>query len=545
MGEELKDSVAIKKILRSLPRLYNAKVSAIEESKDLNKLSLDELHGTLTAYEMRMVDPAIKEKETAFKAMRKMKIDEDNIEEEDSDDELIAYLARRLKKDNNKFKGKLPLRCFDCGQPGHFASKCPKKNQDSDSDDEDAGESKYKKGKKKFVPKKNNYKKKGLISKKKASSDESSEEDQSNTKYSETLFVAFKEKNSKGNDGEVDITEEQFDLEAKLFGALSNLKVALQKCNSLHNQLKEKEKIVEELKATMEELKDFNNISLNLETKTKNVRNLKEPKSIITSTKDTITDKEDAQTEGEFEKTFTTNVTQRFKPHFLGYYEICGAYGHRTRNCQFNEAEKGKAKVDEPESSSGKQIQTKKQQKSKNNKGIKRELAMKALNLIVECKKRTKSTNTVTFNRFASLAEEEEVVCYRCQRTGHIAVGCRAVLPSQRQTERGQKQNAQAESKQRKAREPIIVVEKAVWVEKKKESSAEGDKALVVQAAFKANAKTKPWILDSGCSNHMSGDKGRFLKLKSIDGGNVRFGNNGGAKIEGKGTVKLNSGKIE
>ena len=28
-----------------------------------------------------------------------------------------------------KFKGKLPLICFDCGEVGHFVAKCPHKNE--------------------------------------------------------------------------------------------------------------------------------------------------------------------------------------------------------------------------------------------------------------------------------------------------------------------------------------------------------------------------------------------------------------------------------
>ncbi|KAJ8629367.1 hypothetical protein MRB53_022690 [Persea americana] len=42
----------------------------------------------------------------------------------------------------------------------------------------------------------------------------------------------------------------------------------------------------------------------------------------------------------------------------------------------------------------------------------------------------------------------------------------------------------------------------------------------------------------------MSGDKNRFMNLKQYDRGSVKFGNNDGAKIVGKGAVQLNHGKI-
>lgn len=115
LREQVKDAVVVKKILRSLPREYNAKVSAIEEAKNLNKISLDELHGTLTAYEMRMVETKHTEKEAAFKSMKKLKIKQES-SDEDSDDELLAYLARKFKKGRGKFKGKLLLKCFNCGR---------------------------------------------------------------------------------------------------------------------------------------------------------------------------------------------------------------------------------------------------------------------------------------------------------------------------------------------------------------------------------------------------------------------------------------------
>lgn len=53
LGEGVNESIIVQKVLRSLPLIYDAKVSAIEESWDLTKMTMDELHGILTAYEMR------------------------------------------------------------------------------------------------------------------------------------------------------------------------------------------------------------------------------------------------------------------------------------------------------------------------------------------------------------------------------------------------------------------------------------------------------------------------------------------------------------
>ena len=48
---------------------FNPKVSAIEEKKHLEKMTMDALRGTLLVYEMRIEDP--KKKEAAFKASLK------------------------------------------------------------------------------------------------------------------------------------------------------------------------------------------------------------------------------------------------------------------------------------------------------------------------------------------------------------------------------------------------------------------------------------------------------------------------------------------
>ncbi|KAK1396192.1 hypothetical protein POM88_006055 [Heracleum sosnowskyi] len=45
------------------------------------------------------------------------------------------------------------------------------------------------------------------------------------------------------------------------------------------------------------------------------------------------------------------------------------------------------------------------------------------------------------------------------------------------------------------------------------------------------------WILDSGCTRHMCGDKSQFLSLKMKKGGSVTIGDNKTLRILGKGTI--------
>ena len=55
----------------------------------------------------------------------------------------------------------LPLECFDCGGIGHFASKFPHMNKDSDEEEASKREKKYEKGHKR----RNKFFKKSLYSK--------------------------------------------------------------------------------------------------------------------------------------------------------------------------------------------------------------------------------------------------------------------------------------------------------------------------------------------------------------------------------------------
>ena len=53
LGKSFTTEELVRKILRFLPQSWEAKVTAIQEAKDMNKISLDELIGNIQTYELR------------------------------------------------------------------------------------------------------------------------------------------------------------------------------------------------------------------------------------------------------------------------------------------------------------------------------------------------------------------------------------------------------------------------------------------------------------------------------------------------------------
>ncbi|GKE17856.1 zf-CCHC domain-containing protein, partial [Tanacetum coccineum] len=145
----------VRKFLRALHPKWRAKLTAIEESKDLMSLSLDELIRILKIHEMiikrysEIVKEKVKRKSLALKA-KKESSDEEFLTS-GSEDEEYAMVVRDFKKffqrrgrfvrqprnDKKTFQrsrddknGKSDRKCVRCGDPNHLIEECPKPPKD-------------------------------------------------------------------------------------------------------------------------------------------------------------------------------------------------------------------------------------------------------------------------------------------------------------------------------------------------------------------------------------------------------------------------------
>ena len=94
LGEKTEDSKIVRKILRSLPKSFRAKVTAIEESKDLDDIKVQELISSLQTYELSLPNQR-KSKSLALKTVNQ-RVDVHDSSEDDAVEKDIAYLAKNF-----------------------------------------------------------------------------------------------------------------------------------------------------------------------------------------------------------------------------------------------------------------------------------------------------------------------------------------------------------------------------------------------------------------------------------------------------------------
>ena len=155
LGKTILEPKIMRKVLRSLPKRFHAKITTIEESNNIDKIPLTELVGNLQTYKLGLtrIGKLSKSKSMALKA-KNSDTDESS---DDEDSKMKSYITRKFKKfmknanakgfdedqkqsSSSKFKsqekGKKDARdgsqytvpsgpkCFECQGLGHMKQEC-------------------------------------------------------------------------------------------------------------------------------------------------------------------------------------------------------------------------------------------------------------------------------------------------------------------------------------------------------------------------------------------------------------------------------------
>ena len=97
LGETIPEPKIVRKVLNSLPERFHAKITAIEESKDIDKIPLTKLVGNLQTYELRL---------TRIGKTGKGKSSETDESSDDKDSKMKSYITRQFKKFMKNANGK-------------------------------------------------------------------------------------------------------------------------------------------------------------------------------------------------------------------------------------------------------------------------------------------------------------------------------------------------------------------------------------------------------------------------------------------------------
>ncbi|XP_075085107.1 uncharacterized protein LOC142168336 [Nicotiana tabacum] len=143
-GKTIKNGEQVRKILRSLPKIWQPKVIALE-CQDLDKMSYDELRSDLILFEKTHLDMQVQQEKRKTVAFKTIVAESENEDEEEGEEQdmNIAMLSKvvnnmmerniytrkgksnfrkdKINNDNEKNDGK----CYECGKDGHIQAECP------------------------------------------------------------------------------------------------------------------------------------------------------------------------------------------------------------------------------------------------------------------------------------------------------------------------------------------------------------------------------------------------------------------------------------
>ncbi|KAK2383862.1 hypothetical protein QL285_071274 [Trifolium repens] len=123
-GETLSEQVIIEKVLRSLTPQFDYIVVAIEHSKDLSTMRVEELQSSLEAHELRMTErTSEREVEQALKASFVKKDQKQNRRGKAQMSESFYSDEKKYQKRKEK-SDKKNVQCYCCENFGHYANDC-------------------------------------------------------------------------------------------------------------------------------------------------------------------------------------------------------------------------------------------------------------------------------------------------------------------------------------------------------------------------------------------------------------------------------------
>ncbi|XP_022843115.1 uncharacterized protein LOC111366633 [Olea europaea var. sylvestris] len=479
LGERIPETKIVRKVLRSLPERFRPKVTAIEESKDLDEVKIEELVGSLQTYELTLSQHK-KGKSIALKSNKEGELSDT----ESLRDEEIAYFVKKFQKVLN--------------------------NRRKPQDRKNGAPSRFTKDK---IEKDNN---KGSSEKPRLES--SSSDDEGNymafvaTVKSESDKESDKVEEEQSNDNSVNENEDEDDIDLQeAYQQLFKESLKIKKVNkSLLKKLdeleREKEKLGGKLQESLKSGSELKCVNEKLEDKVKSLTSELEKSNAHLQTFISGTKKLD-------------NLLGMNKPvgdkRGLGYVEGNTTIAGPSKTV-FVAASKPNT-VRSP--SKGKSIPREQSHQSRRNI-------------------RTRYPQTRTFGpRFIPTCHHCGALGHirpRCYKLGNERRSQN--IPSQVSFLSNQVSHlTEMLTKLTKSN----LSPKRIWVKKGDLDRLSGqEKCLVANVALKAQ-NSNMWYLDSACSRHMCGNKSLFTTLDECNGGMVTFGDGGFAPILGKGTVQM------